>query len=158
MNQILEKNLEKCNVFRYLSTWFAFDVCSTAPFQPLSLLFNYNGSELGFRILSMLRLWRLRRVSSLFARFIFQCLKTIFFLGFDQEGVFLNFSNSSTSLQAWERYTFQLLLDTMHKTHFRKSNIFFFQRLRSFGFKSRTHKSYWISCYFRGQKNSSNKT
>jgi hypothetical protein len=32
-------------------------------------LFNYNGSELGFRILSMLRLWRLRRVSSLFARF-----------------------------------------------------------------------------------------
>ncbi|KAF2552986.1 hypothetical protein F2Q68_00035867, partial [Brassica cretica] len=53
---------------RYLSTWFAFDVCSTAPFQPLSLLFNYNGSELGFRILSMLRLWRLRRVSSLFAR------------------------------------------------------------------------------------------
>ncbi|KAJ4878116.1 Potassium channel KAT1 [Raphanus sativus] len=53
---------------RYLSTWFAFDVCSTAPFQPLSLLFNYNGSELGFRILSMLRLWRLRRVSSLFER------------------------------------------------------------------------------------------
>ncbi|XP_010559246.1 PREDICTED: potassium channel KAT1 [Tarenaya hassleriana] len=53
---------------RYLSTWFAFDVCSTAPFQSLSLLFNYNGSELGFRVLSMLRLWRLRRVSSLFAR------------------------------------------------------------------------------------------
>lgn len=57
--------------FRYLSTWFAFDVCSTAPFQSLSLLFNYNGSEIGFRVLSMLRLWRLRRVSSLFARFIF---------------------------------------------------------------------------------------
>ncbi|KAL1222937.1 Potassium channel KAT2 [Cardamine amara subsp. amara] len=53
---------------RYLSTWFAFDVCSTAPFQSLSLLFNYNGSEIGFRFLSMLRLWRLRRVSSLFAR------------------------------------------------------------------------------------------
>ncbi|XP_033129080.1 potassium channel KAT2 [Brassica rapa] len=53
---------------RYLSTWFAFDVCSTAPFQSLSLLFNYNGSEIGFRVLSMLRLWRLRRVSSLFAR------------------------------------------------------------------------------------------
>ncbi|KAF8055137.1 hypothetical protein N665_1301s0012 [Sinapis alba] len=53
---------------RYLSTWFAFDVCSTAPFQSLSLLFNYNGSEIGFRVLNMLRLWRLRRVSSLFAR------------------------------------------------------------------------------------------
>nr|VDD48800.1 unnamed protein product [Brassica oleracea] len=53
---------------RYLSTWFAFDLCSTAPFQSLSLLFNYNGSEIGFRVLSMLRLWRLRRVSSLFAR------------------------------------------------------------------------------------------
>lgn len=37
---------------RYLSTWFAFDVCSTAPFQSLSLLFNYNGSEIGFRVLS----------------------------------------------------------------------------------------------------------
>ncbi|CAN8325106.1 unnamed protein product [Cochlearia groenlandica] len=53
---------------RYLSTWFVFDVCSTAPFQSLSLLFGYNGSEVGFRVLSMLRLWRLRRVSSLFAR------------------------------------------------------------------------------------------
>ncbi|KAF2535924.1 hypothetical protein F2Q68_00020131 [Brassica cretica] len=64
---LLVDNPKKITI-RYLSTWFAFDVCSTAPFQPLSLLFNYNGSELGFRILSMLRLWRLRRVSSLFAR------------------------------------------------------------------------------------------
>lgn len=56
--------------FRYLSTWFIFDVCSTAPFQTFSLLFTNNGSELGFRVLNMLRLWRLRRVSSLFARFI----------------------------------------------------------------------------------------
>ncbi|WZZ13971.1 hypothetical protein YC2023_107060 [Brassica napus] len=64
---LLVDNPKKITI-RYLSTWFAFDVCSTAPFQPLSLLFHYNGSELGFRILSMLRLWRLRRVSSLFAR------------------------------------------------------------------------------------------
>ncbi|KAL0644855.1 hypothetical protein Bca4012_043145 [Brassica carinata] len=64
---LLVDNPKKITI-RYLSTWFAFDVCSTAPFQPLSLLFNYNGNELGFRILSMLRLWRLRRVSSLFAR------------------------------------------------------------------------------------------
>ncbi|GER24590.1 potassium channel KAT1 [Striga asiatica] len=53
---------------RYLSTWFAFDVCSTVPFQSLSRLFTYNNGGLGYKLLSMLRLWRLRRVSSLFAR------------------------------------------------------------------------------------------
>ncbi|WCJ27390.1 Potassium channel KAT2 [Euphorbia peplus] len=54
---------------RYLSTWFIFDVCSTPPFETLSLLLTkQNRSEVGFRLLNMLRLWRLRRVSSLFAR------------------------------------------------------------------------------------------
>ncbi|XP_057949752.1 potassium channel KAT3-like [Malania oleifera] len=53
---------------RYISTWFIFDVCSTAPFQSLSLLFTNQSSGLGFKVLNMLRLWRLRRVSSLFAR------------------------------------------------------------------------------------------
>ncbi|TVU33243.1 hypothetical protein EJB05_25033, partial [Eragrostis curvula] len=53
---------------RYLSTWFIFDVCSTAPFQPISLLLKHKGNDLDFKILNMLRLWRLRRVSSLFAR------------------------------------------------------------------------------------------
>ncbi|KAL5771976.1 hypothetical protein ACOSQ2_011900 [Xanthoceras sorbifolium] len=53
---------------RYMSTWFIFDVSSTAPFQSLSLLFANHRSEVGFRVLNMLRLWRLRRVSSLFAR------------------------------------------------------------------------------------------
>ncbi|KAH6793095.1 potassium channel KAT1-like protein [Perilla frutescens var. hirtella] len=53
---------------RYLSTWFIFDVCSTVPFQSLSLLFTDHSGGLGFKLLSMLRLWRLRRVSSLFAR------------------------------------------------------------------------------------------
>ncbi|XP_061374310.1 potassium channel KAT2-like [Gastrolobium bilobum] len=53
---------------RYISTWFAFDVCSTAPFQPISLLLTNHSSELGFKVLNMFRLWRLRRVSSLFAR------------------------------------------------------------------------------------------
>ncbi|KAI4295427.1 hypothetical protein L6164_035486 [Bauhinia variegata] len=53
---------------RYISTWFIFDVCSTAPFQPISILFTNHSSELGFKLLNMLRLWRLRRVSSLFAR------------------------------------------------------------------------------------------
>ncbi|XP_027909662.1 potassium channel KAT1-like [Vigna unguiculata] len=53
---------------RYISTWFIFDVCSTAPFESISLLFTDHKSEIGFKILNMLRLWRLRRVSSLFAR------------------------------------------------------------------------------------------
>lgn len=53
---------------RYLSTWFIFDVCSTAPFQSISLLFTHKGNNLAFKILNMLRLWRLHRVSSLFAR------------------------------------------------------------------------------------------
>lgn len=53
---------------RYLSTWFIFDVASTAPLQSLSLLFTPHKGGFGFKALNMLRLWRLRRVSSLFAR------------------------------------------------------------------------------------------
>ncbi|KAF8408914.1 hypothetical protein HHK36_004984 [Tetracentron sinense] len=53
---------------RYILTWFIFDICSTASFQPLSLLFTDHSGGLGFKVLNMLRLWRLRRVSSLFAR------------------------------------------------------------------------------------------
>uniref|UniRef100_A0A9I9E487 Uncharacterized protein n=1 Tax=Cucumis melo TaxID=3656 RepID=A0A9I9E487_CUCME len=54
---------------RYLSTWFIFDVCSTAPLQSISFLFTNQTGEVGFKLLNMLWLWRLRRVSSLFARF-----------------------------------------------------------------------------------------
>ncbi|XP_045801877.1 potassium channel KAT1-like isoform X3 [Trifolium pratense] len=53
---------------RYISTWFALDICSTAPLESISLLFINHNSELGFKLLNMLRLWRLNRVSSLFAR------------------------------------------------------------------------------------------
>ncbi|KAJ6811978.1 potassium channel KAT3-like [Iris pallida] len=54
---------------RYLTSWFILDVCSTAPFQPISLLFTKKLRHgLGFKVLNMLRLWRLHRVSSLFAR------------------------------------------------------------------------------------------
>ncbi|CAI8590846.1 unnamed protein product [Vicia faba] len=52
----------------YISTWFALDICSTAPLETISLLLTNYNSELGFKLLNMLRLWRLRRVSSLFAR------------------------------------------------------------------------------------------
>ncbi|XP_020596409.1 potassium channel KAT3-like [Phalaenopsis equestris] len=53
---------------RYLSSWFIFDICSITPFQPISLLFGERSNSLGLKVLNMLRLWRLHRVSSLFAR------------------------------------------------------------------------------------------
>ncbi|KAL4194931.1 hypothetical protein AMTRI_Chr05g70920 [Amborella trichopoda] len=57
----------KMIAFRYISTWFAFDVASTIPFELFaSRLFRI--SPLASGILNMLRLWRLRRVSALFAR------------------------------------------------------------------------------------------
>uniref|UniRef100_A0A7N0REK9 Potassium channel n=1 Tax=Kalanchoe fedtschenkoi TaxID=63787 RepID=A0A7N0REK9_KALFE len=71
---------------RYISTWFIFDICSTMPLQTLSLLFTNQSSGIGFQALDMLRLWRLRRVSSLFARlekdirfnyFLTRCTKLI---------------------------------------------------------------------------------
>ncbi|CAN6818086.1 unnamed protein product, partial [Brassica oleracea var. botrytis] len=68
MGPFILRALRDVMFFRYLSTWFVFDVCPTAPFKSLSLLFNYKGSQIGFTVLSTLRLWRLRRVSLLFAR------------------------------------------------------------------------------------------
>ncbi|THG01148.1 hypothetical protein TEA_015861 [Camellia sinensis var. sinensis] len=53
---------------RYITTWFVFDLCSTVPFQSLSLLLTNHSTGIGFKLLNMLRLWRLRRVSALFAR------------------------------------------------------------------------------------------
>ncbi|KAL6627208.1 hypothetical protein ACP70R_030934 [Stipagrostis hirtigluma subsp. patula] len=53
---------------RYISSWFVFDVCSTLPYQPFGLLFRKHADGLAYGILNMLRLWRLRRLSALFAR------------------------------------------------------------------------------------------
>mgnify|MGYP006872745230 CR=1 FL=1 len=54
---------------RYVWTWFALDVCSSIPFQAFALLFTGKlGRGLGYNLLNMLRLWRLRRVNSLFSR------------------------------------------------------------------------------------------
>ncbi|CAL9227714.1 unnamed protein product [Arabidopsis halleri] len=52
--------------WRYTSTWLIFDVVSTVPYELFaSLLHN---TIQGYGIFSMLRLWRLRRVSKCFAR------------------------------------------------------------------------------------------
>ena len=47
--------------------WFAMDVASTVPFHIIYRLVS--GRSTGFRYLNLLRLWRLRRVSKLFARY-----------------------------------------------------------------------------------------
>jgi hypothetical protein len=53
---------------RYLTRpWFAMDVASTVPFHIIYRLIS--GRSTGFRYLNLLRLWRLRRVSKLFARY-----------------------------------------------------------------------------------------
>ena len=52
--------------WRYVSTWFAFDVISTFPYESFGNLLH--ASIQGYGIFSMLRLWRLRRVSNCFAR------------------------------------------------------------------------------------------
>ena len=52
--------------WRYTSTWLIFDVVSTVPYELFgSLLHN---TTQGYGIFSMLRLWRLHRVSKCFAR------------------------------------------------------------------------------------------
>ncbi|XP_009393618.2 potassium channel AKT1 [Musa acuminata AAA Group] len=52
--------------WRYLSTWFILDVASTIPSEIARKILPKNLRSYGF--FNMLRLWRLRRVSSLFAR------------------------------------------------------------------------------------------
>ncbi|KAG6555465.1 hypothetical protein Mapa_002696 [Marchantia paleacea] len=54
---------------RYLSTWLVLDVASTLPFTLLAFIFTGKiGRGFTYSLLNMLRLWRLRRVGSLFAR------------------------------------------------------------------------------------------
>lgn len=52
--------------WRYTSTWLIFDVVSTVPYELFASLLHKTIQ--GYGIFSMLRLWRLRRVSKCFAR------------------------------------------------------------------------------------------
>eukprot|EP01018_Ginkgo_biloba_P000292 Gb_06791 [translate_table: standard] len=70
---LLEDKPKKIAI-RYLSTWFILDVCSTAPFETLLYVSTGKfGSGIAYDLLDMTRLWRLRRLSALFAR-IFDAL------------------------------------------------------------------------------------
>ncbi|CAK9863968.1 unnamed protein product [Sphagnum jensenii] len=55
--------------FRYMRTWLILDVASTVPFAGVAwILTGHQGRGLTYGLLNMLRLWRLRRASALFAR------------------------------------------------------------------------------------------
>lgn len=54
---------------RYLTSWFVFDLVSTIPSEIMLLLLPPELRTYGF--FNMLRLWRLRRVSAMFARYTF---------------------------------------------------------------------------------------
>jgi len=56
---------------RYLSSWFILDVASTVPFSAIMAIFTHK-YETGFAtsLINLLRLWRLRRVSAVFARYL----------------------------------------------------------------------------------------
>nr|XP_043624262.1 potassium channel AKT1 [Erigeron canadensis] len=66
MNTYLLVDDRKKIAWRYTSTWLAFDVISTIPSELVRKIFS--GTFQSYGLFNMLRLWRLRRVSSLFAR------------------------------------------------------------------------------------------
>ncbi|KAH9288120.1 hypothetical protein KI387_032237 [Taxus chinensis] len=57
-------------VRRYISTWFIVDVVSTIPLEGLNYVIRgtHAGFSLYYSLLNILRLWRLRRVKTLFTR------------------------------------------------------------------------------------------
>uniref|UniRef100_A0A7I4E6D0 Uncharacterized protein n=1 Tax=Physcomitrium patens TaxID=3218 RepID=A0A7I4E6D0_PHYPA len=65
---LMEDNLKKI-ASRYLRSWFVLDVASTVPFAAIMVIFTHK-YETGFvtSFVNLLRLWRLRRVSDVFAR------------------------------------------------------------------------------------------
>ncbi|KAH7279862.1 hypothetical protein KP509_37G041000 [Ceratopteris richardii] len=74
---------------RYISTWFIFDIASSIPYQLFAFLITKRvGRGFAYNLLSMFRLWRLRRVSNMFSRlekdirvnyFRIRCLKLMGF-------------------------------------------------------------------------------
>ncbi|CAM6101908.1 unnamed protein product [Calypogeia fissa] len=55
--------------WRYLKSWLVLDVASTVPFNLVAAIFTGKvGGGFTYSLLSLLRLWRVRRVSALFAR------------------------------------------------------------------------------------------
>jgi hypothetical protein len=65
---LMVEDLKKI-ALRYLATWLILDITSTVPLGGVAYIFTRKyGTGITYRLLNMLRLWRLRRVSALFAR------------------------------------------------------------------------------------------
>lgn len=85
--QLLVCDQRKISV-RYLSTWFIMDVASTIPFQGFGYLITGEvKSGVSFRLLGILRLWRLRKVKQFLTRlekdirfsyFWIRCIRLLF--------------------------------------------------------------------------------
>lgn len=74
---------------RYASTWLALDIISTIPTELIRQLLPKHLQSYGF--FNILRLWRLRRVSSLFARYdLLQFLRKILLLRFTRMHIIKN--------------------------------------------------------------------
>jgi len=67
MTYLLEDDPKRI-AWRYTTSWFVLDVASTIPSEFARKILPPNLRSYGF--FNMLRLWRLRRVSSLFARYV----------------------------------------------------------------------------------------
>jgi hypothetical protein len=67
MTYLLEDDPKRI-AWRYTTSWFVLDVASTIPSEFAWKILPPNLRSYGF--FNMLRLWRLRRVSSLFARYV----------------------------------------------------------------------------------------
>lgn len=52
--------------WRYVTSWFVFDVISTIPYEVVKSILPSPLNQYG--TFNMLRLWRLRRVSNMFSR------------------------------------------------------------------------------------------
>lgn len=65
---VMVEDLKKI-ALRYLATWLILDITSTVPLGGVAYIFTRKyGSGITYSLLHMLRLWRLRHVSALFAR------------------------------------------------------------------------------------------
>ncbi|KAH9543310.1 hypothetical protein CY35_13G058000 [Sphagnum magellanicum] len=65
---LMVEDLKKI-ALRYLATWLILDITSTVPLGGVAYIFTRKyGTGITYSLLNMLRLWRLRRVSALFAR------------------------------------------------------------------------------------------
>lgn len=97
---------------RYISTWFFLDVISTIPYEVVRSILPQNIQPYG--VFNMLRLWRLRRVGSMFARSLtkYICVKWK-----DLSYTVTNYFSFNYSFQIGERSGLQLFCSSVCKAY-----------------------------------------